>query len=124
MTGKPRIHLTAAVAVATAMLLGACTSEDPEPAALAFDDTPSFTEEGTLSGEIADGAADVAGLQGVEDVWLAAGADPELASCYRSVFEEAGLGDDVSSLADLAALQDSLTDEQREDFDSCLDLAN
>lgn len=124
MTGKPRIRLTAAVAVASAMLLGACTSSDPDPAALAFDDTPSLTEEGTLAGQAIDGGAEVEGVRGVEEVWLAAGADPQLAECYRSVLEDAGLGGEVSSLADMAALQDSLTDEQREAFDGCVDLAN
>ena len=122
-----------AVALTLAMLGAGCTSGDDEAESAnpaveesanenSPTDAPSelaTTDGSTESGASSDGVPAPADLDGIEQLWLDNGTDPELASCYRGVLEDAGISE-VADLNELAQVMSDLDDPAQQAIADCL----
>lgn len=110
------------------MVMVGCSGEpaaEPAPDAAAFADdgvdTVASAEEPddrTTEGDV-DPVEVERSLDGVEDLWLSVGADPEIAACYRTVLEGAGI-EPITDLNQLQAVLGELTSAEQEAFSDCV----
>lgn len=115
-------------AVLLAMVMIGCSAApaaDPAPDAAAFADdaldSVVIAEEPdarTSEGEV-DPVEVERSLDDVEDLLLSVGADPEIAACYRTVLDGAGIAP-ITDLNQLQAVLGELTSAEQVAFNNCV----